>query len=91
MHKALKIGRQEVVKVLRVDKEKGYIDLSKKQVHKTEEAECLDKFNKAKQINTLLISISNQTETELSSLYKKLIWPLIKRNEQPLEVLKCDN
>lgn len=32
MQKALKIGKQQIVRVLRVDEDQGYIDLSKKKV-----------------------------------------------------------
>jgi translation initiation factor 2 subunit 1 len=32
VHKIIKVGRTEIVRVIRVDKEKGYIDLSKKRV-----------------------------------------------------------
>merc|ERR1712118_539791 len=46
--KLLKVGRQEAVMVLRVDEEKGYIDLSKRRVSKEDVDACEDKFNKSK-------------------------------------------
>jgi transcriptional accessory protein Tex/SPT6 len=36
----IKVGRQEPVMVLRVDKEKGYIDLSKRRVSEEDVATC---------------------------------------------------
>jgi len=33
VHKHIRIGNQEVLQVLRVDKEKGYVDLSKKELN----------------------------------------------------------
>ena len=47
IHKLIRVNRNEVVMVLRVDKEKGYIDLSKRRVSPEDVAKCEDRFNKA--------------------------------------------
>ena len=49
INKLIRVGRNEVAMVLRVDKEKGYIDLSKRRVSPEDVAACEDKFNKAKE------------------------------------------
>ena len=41
VQKLVKVGRQEPVMVLRVDKEKGYIDLSKRRVSPEDLAVCV--------------------------------------------------
>ena len=46
INKLIKVGRQEPVMVLRVDRDKGYIDLSKRRVSPEEAAACEEKFNK---------------------------------------------
>ena len=52
--KLIKVGKQEVMAVIRVDKEKRYIDLSKKQVQ-PEDAEKAEKFyKKAKMVHNIL-------------------------------------
>ena len=48
IQKLLRVGRSECVVVLRVDKEKGYIDLSKRRVSSEEIAKCEEKFNKVR-------------------------------------------
>ena len=52
--KLINVGRQEVALVLRVDKDKGYIDLSKRRVSPEDVAACEDKFNKAKAVHGVL-------------------------------------
>ena len=49
--KLIRVGRQEAVVVLRVDKEKGYIDLSKRRVSPEDFATCEEKFNKSKAVS----------------------------------------
>lgn len=48
VNKLIRIGRNECVVVIRVDKEKGYIDLSKRRVSPEEVKKCEEKFAKAK-------------------------------------------
>src|SRR5271167_3386985 len=50
INKLIRVGRTEVVVVLRVDKEKGYIDLSKRRVSPEDIAKMEDKFNKSKAV-----------------------------------------
>ncbi len=83
-YKAVKLGRQEVVRVQRVDEKKGYIDLSKKDVNPTEAKECLDKFHCAKTVHSILIHIIEKANRDLPKedwlqlpeLYEHIVWPL---------------
>uniref|UniRef100_A0A3P9HRW3 Eukaryotic translation initiation factor 2 subunit 1 n=1 Tax=Oryzias latipes TaxID=8090 RepID=A0A3P9HRW3_ORYLA len=50
INKLIRIGRNECVVVIRVDKEKGYIDLSKRRVSPEEAIKCEDKFTKSKTV-----------------------------------------
>ncbi len=45
--------------VLRVDKEKGYIDLSKRRVSPEDVSKCEDRYNKAKAVNSLLRHVAD--------------------------------
>ncbi|KAJ1561256.1 Eukaryotic translation initiation factor 2 subunit 1, partial [Cladochytrium tenue] len=48
IQKIIRVGKNEVVVVLRVDKEKGYIDLSKRRVSNEDVKKCEEKYNKSK-------------------------------------------
>mgnify|MGYP002629872094 CR=1 FL=1 len=48
VNKLIKVGRSEPVMVLRVDRDKGYIDLSKRRVSPEEAAACEDKYNRVR-------------------------------------------
>lgn len=48
--KIVRVGRQEVCMVLRVDKEKGYIDLSKRRVSEDDIVACDERYNKSKTV-----------------------------------------
>ncbi|CAG8567827.1 13295_t:CDS:2 [Funneliformis caledonium] len=51
IQKLIRVGRNEVVVVLRVDREKGYIDLSKRRVSPEDVAKAEEKFNKSKAVS----------------------------------------
>jgi predicted RNA-binding protein with RPS1 domain len=50
MQQHARVGRNEVVIVMRVDKDKGYIDLSKKKASPEDIALCEDRFTKSKAV-----------------------------------------
>ena len=45
INKLIRVNRNEVVMVLRVDKEKGYIDLSKRRVSAEDVAKCEEQYS----------------------------------------------
>lgn len=54
INKIIRVGKLEVVVVLRVDKEKGYIDLSKRRVTEEDVMKCEQRYNKAKAVSFIL-------------------------------------
>jgi len=79
IHKLIRVGRNEVVMVLRVDQEKGYIDLSKRRVSPADVAACEDKFNKAKAVHGVLRHLADRKTLILNELYEKIGWPLYRK------------
>merc|ERR1711939_1034449 len=50
INKLIRVGRNEIVVVLRVDREKGYIDLSKRRVSAEDVLKCEERYNKSKAV-----------------------------------------
>jgi translation initiation factor 2 subunit 1 len=65
----------------------GYIDLSKKKVHKQEELDTLDKFAKAKTVNSIMRTLSESLKIDIEQVFKKIAWPLYRKTPQPLQIL----
>lgn len=79
IQKLIRVGRSECVVVLRVDKEKGYIDLSKRRVSAEEAKKCEEKFNKGKQVNSILRHVAEITKADIEQLYQNSAWKLDKK------------
>jgi translation initiation factor 2 subunit 1 len=77
--KLIRVGRQEVVVVLRVDKEKGYIDLSKRRVSPEDVGKCEEKYNKSKAVHSIMRHVAELTKKSTEELYKSFGWPLYKK------------
>ncbi|CAD8104703.1 unnamed protein product [Paramecium sonneborni] len=90
IQKALKIGKIQVVRVLRVDEDQGYIDLSKKKVAKDEEQMSLQKFADGKMIHSIMRAIAEKCNLNIQELYKTIVWPLQenKLNVSVLQIFK---
>jgi len=79
IQKLIRIGRNEVVVVLRVDKEKGYIDLSKRRVSAEDIVRCEERYNKSKSVHSIMRHVAEKTKTPIESLYQDIGWPLNKK------------
>merc|ERR1712045_500600 len=78
INKMVRVGRTEPVVVIRVDKDKGYIDLSKRRVSPEDIERCTEVFSKGKAVNSILRHVAQTMEfkssDELEELYKKTAW-----------------
>lgn len=79
INKLVRVNRTEVVMVIRVDKEKKYIDLSKRRVTPEDVVKCEDRYNKAKAVNSAFKLIAYQHKFPLKELYEKVGWPLYQK------------
>ena len=79
IHSLLRVGNIETVMVIRTDKEKGYIDLSKRRVSPEDIQKTEDRYNKAKSIHSILRYFSNLSKIPLTTLYEKCGWPLYQK------------
>lgn len=71
--KLRKIGKQEICMVIRVDKENGYIDLSKKRVPQYEIPAVQQRYAKGKTVQAIMRSIHEATNVPVIELYEKIV------------------
>lgn len=79
VNKLLKVGHQEVAAVVRVDKEKGYIDLSKRRVAPEDIAKIEEKWNKSRSVHSIVRHVAETVEVDTIELYKRWGWPLYRK------------
>jgi predicted RNA-binding protein with RPS1 domain len=89
INKLIRVGKHEVVMVIRVDKEKGYIDLSKRRVSAEDVAKTEERFNKAKAVHSTLRHISNRKLVPMAALYRRIAWPLYKKYGHAYGAFPC--
>jgi len=79
INKLIRVGRTEIAVVMRVDQEKGYIDLSKRRVSPEDIAKCEEKYNKSKAVHSIMRHVSETCKIRLEDLYLKFGWDLYTR------------
>ncbi|CAM6094054.1 unnamed protein product [Calypogeia fissa] len=84
----IKVGRQEPVMVLRVDRDKGYIDLSKRRVSEEDVAGCEERYNKSKLVHSIMRHVAETMDADLEDLYAHVGWPLYKKYGHAFEAFK---
>lgn len=88
IQKLIRVGRNEVVVVLRVDKEKGYIDLSKRRVSPEDIIKCDERYNKSKVVHSIMSHVAEKIQVPIESLYETIAWPLNRKYGHAIDAFK---
>lgn len=86
--KIIKVGRMEAVQVLRVDKEKRYIDLSKKQVTPKEAKKCEERYLKARDVHSIVCHAADEVGMPRQQAMEMVAFPLYLAHGTAWESLK---
>ncbi|KAI8806937.1 eukaryotic translation initiation factor 2 alpha subunit-domain-containing protein [Cladochytrium replicatum] len=79
IQKLIRVGQKQIVVVIRVDKEKGYIDLSKRRVSPEDVIKCEEKYRKSSVVHSIMYHVAQKLDMELEQLYQEVGWPLYKQ------------
>ncbi|KAK2087941.1 Eukaryotic translation initiation factor 2 subunit 1 [Saguinus oedipus] len=87
INKLIQIGRNECLVVIRVEKEKGYIDLSKRRVSPEEAIKCEDEFTKSETVYSILHHVAEvlqyTKDEQLESLFQRTAWVFDDKYKRP--------
>jgi len=86
--KLLRVGRTEICMVLRVDEQKGYIDLSKRRVAPEDAAAKEESFAKSKAVHGIMRHVAGQNNIPVEELCMKISWPLHKKYGNAYEAFR---
>ncbi|PKA64743.1 hypothetical protein AXF42_Ash020367 [Apostasia shenzhenica] len=84
----IRVGRQEPAMVVRVDRDKGYIDLSKRRVSEEDMHACEERFNKSKLVHSIMRHVAETVGVDLEDLYVHIGWPLYRKFGHAFEAFK---
>ncbi|KAL1411356.1 hypothetical protein Q8F55_002309 [Vanrija albida] len=88
VQKIIRVGRNEVVVVMRVDPEKGYIDLSKRRVSAEDVVKCEERYEKGRAVDSILTQVAKRRGVTPESLYEQIAWPLHRKYGHSYEAFK---
>lgn len=83
-----KVGRLQVAVVIRLDAEKKYIDLSKKQVTAEERRQCEERFRKSKAVASIMCYTALECKLPVLKVMDAIAWPLYKSHGNAYDALK---
>jgi len=86
--KLVKVGKTEICMVLRVDQEKGYVDLSKRRVEPEDATAKEESFAKAKAVHGIMRHVAQTHQIPVNELCCKASWPLYKKYNNAFEAYK---
>lgn len=86
--KLLRVGRTEICMTLRVDKDKGYVDLSKRRVEPEDANTKEEQFARAKAVHGIMRHVAQTHNIPVNELCNKVSWPLYRLFPDAFEGLK---
>lgn len=86
--KLTRVGQVEVCLVLRVDTDRGYVDLSKRRVNAEDTLKAKDLYSRAKIVHGIMRHVSTITGEDLASVCSQISWPLYKQGGSAYETLR---
>lgn len=79
VYKFLKIGKQEMMEVLRIDEGKMCIDLTKKNIKPELYDAATKRFKKAKTVHGIMRQVAVKLQTPVEELYEQFGWDLYEK------------
>mmetsp|Transcript_24160 Transcript_24160/g.43734 ORF Transcript_24160/g.43734 Transcript_24160/m.43734 type:complete len:330 (+) Transcript_24160:57-1046(+) len=86
--KLLRVGRTEICMAIRVDHDKGYVDLSKKRVEPEDASAKEDQFARAKAVHGIMRHVAQTYDIPVNELSLKASWPLYSKYTDAFEAWK---
>ncbi|XP_006658998.1 eukaryotic translation initiation factor 2 subunit alpha homolog [Oryza brachyantha] len=84
----LRIGRQEPAAVIRVDRLKAYVDLSKSRVSPDDARACEARYGRSKLVHSIMRHVADTLHTDLEPLYHRIAWPLYRTYGHAFDAFK---
>jgi translation initiation factor 2 subunit 1 len=88
LNKVVRVGRTEVLQVLRVDRERGYIDLSKKNVSPDDIEATKARYADSRTVHSIMRHVAQTVGKTPLELYEEFGWDLYERFPHALEGFK---
>jgi len=86
----VRVGQKQVLGVLRVDTERGYVDLSKKYIADMERDQGSEKYNKGKTVHSICKRVSETVMKSTEDIYKSYVWPFYdSEHTHPFDAFKA--
>jgi hypothetical protein len=82
----LKVGDQLACIVLRVDRDRRYIDLSRKRVSMEEMELCARRYVRSAIVHSLVYQVSRSLRTSMEDVYRRAVWPHGTSSEYAIEI-----
>lgn len=86
VNKLVRVGLNEAVVVLRVDKDKCYIDLSKTRATEEDKVYCGEKFHNGSTVYSIIRKTAESlelTQEQFEELYEKVVWKFNQKSNKP--------
>lgn len=79
VHRLIKVGKKEPLLVTKVDKDRGFIDLSRKRVNPEDVKACEERYSMHLKVHNIMRQTAAWLEEDLYDLYQRVGWPLSKK------------